>query len=80
MILLVNAQINSISLPAFFPIFDGDYTDFTVEWYKIVGATISLTVIINIITPHISAIIKLLLSGCSKCCDRGCTCNRKKTR
>lgn len=36
--------------------------------------------IINIISPHVSNILFIALSGCSKCCDRGCTCNRMRTK
>jgi len=59
-ILLVNARISEVSLPAFFPIFAGRFSDFTVEWYKNVGATISLTMFINIFTPHIGGIVAYL--------------------
>jgi hypothetical protein len=33
-------------LPTYFPVFDGSYSDFTVEWYQAVGSTISLTMLI----------------------------------
>ena len=79
-ILVVNAKISEVSLPAFFPIFAGEYVDFTVEWYKVVGATITLTMMINIITPHLSVFLKMMKSSCLKCCDRGCTFDRRKTK
>ncbi len=55
--MLVNARISEVKLPAFFPIFAGRFSDFTVDWYKNVGATISLTMFINIFTPHIGGIV-----------------------
>jgi len=54
---LVNAKISEVKLPEFFPIFAGRFSDFTVDWYKNVGATISLTMFINIFTPHIGGIV-----------------------
>jgi hypothetical protein len=59
-ILLVNARISEVSLPETFPVFAGRYSDFTVDWYKNVGATISLTMFINIFTPHIGGIVGML--------------------
>jgi len=58
--LLVNARISEVKLPDFFPIFAGRFQDFTVDWYKNVGATISLTMFINIFTPHIGGIVAYL--------------------
>lgn len=55
--MLVNARVSEVKLPAFFPIFAGRFSDFTVDWYKNVGATISLTMFINIFTPHIGGIV-----------------------
>jgi hypothetical protein len=78
--LLVNAKISEVTLPAFVPLFAGKYSDFTVEWYKVVGTTIFLTMMINVISPHIGAIVKIFTSGLSKCIDRGCTFDRRRTR
>lgn len=71
-ILLVNAQISELSLPEQFPVFAGRFSDFTVEWYKNVGATISLTMFINIFTPHIGGIIGLIKAKIFQCLDRKC--------
>jgi hypothetical protein len=35
---------------------------------------------INIVSPHFSAIGKIFFNGCLKCIDRGCTCDRRRTR
>lgn len=80
MILLVNAKISQISLPSIFPVFAGQYTDFTVEWYRVVGTTITLTMMLNIISPHIGAFAKIFLRSIVKCCDRSCTTDKRRTK
>lgn len=79
-ILLVNAKITTFNLPDYIPIFAGEFTDFTVEWYRIVGSTICLTMIINTISPHTSSVISCFVTGIKRCCDRGCTCNKRRTK
>lgn len=80
MILLVNARVSEVNLPAFIPLFAGKYNDFSVEWYRVVGSTISFTMLINIVTPHAGALIGVLISAIKKCLDRGCTCNKRNTK
>ena len=36
---------------------NGIYTDFNPLWYKNIGGTLSLTIFINTITPHISKLL-----------------------
>lgn len=78
--MFVNAKISSIQLPAFFPIFAGRFEDFTVEWYKNVGATISLTMFINVFTPHIGGIVALIKNYLMQCKDRGCSKDVRRTK
>jgi hypothetical protein len=78
-ILLVNAKIN-IQVPTLSPILSGQYTDFSVGWYTAVGSTLILSMIINIIAPHFSAIFKQVFFGFFRCWDRGCTLNKRRTR
>jgi hypothetical protein len=79
-ILLVNARITEINLPSFIPLFQGKYSDFSVEWYRVVGSTISFTMLINIVTPHISAMSGVIIGGILKCLDRSCCCDPRKTK
>jgi hypothetical protein len=79
-ILLVNAKISEIQLPKFVPLFAGEYQDFTVQWYRVIGSTIGFTMLINIITPHTGALIGYFMAGVFRCMDRGCTCNAKNTK
>jgi hypothetical protein len=51
-ILLVNAQLDFV--PGWFPIFNGAYDDFTVDWYKQIGVSIILTMMIGIVSPHLA--------------------------
>ena len=60
-------------------LFNGDYSDFTTEWYDVVGITIFTTAFINGVAPVVN-IGWYLKALCTRCCDRGCTCNVKKTR
>jgi hypothetical protein len=79
-ILLVNARVSEIALPDFIPLFAGKYNDFSVEWYKFVGSTISFTMLINIVSPHAGALIGVFISGLTRCLDRGCSCDPKRTK
>jgi len=78
--LLVNAKISEVDLPDFIPLFAGKYNDFTVEWYRVVGSTITFTMLINIVSPHAGALIGVLISGITRCIDRGCSCDKRKTK
>ncbi|CDW91797.1 UNKNOWN [Stylonychia lemnae] len=63
-----------------FPIFAGEYDEFTVEWYRVIGATISFTLLINIFTPHMANGMFQVIGMIKRCRDRGCTCDRRKTK
>lgn len=78
--LLVNARITELKLPSSFPLFRGKYADFTVDWYRFIGSTISFTMFINIFTPHIGGLVGVLISGLKQCLDQGCCCNSKRTK
>jgi len=62
------------------PIIDGHYTEFSVEWYRVVGSTIVLTMLIGIIAPHLITLGLVFISGLKRCYDRRCTCDKNKTR
>lgn len=80
MILLVNAQVSEIKLPAFIPLFSGKYPDFTVDWYRVVGTTISFTMLINIVSPHAGALIGMFTTSIFRSLDQSCCCNPKRTK
>ena len=62
------------------PIIDGNYTEFSVEWYRVVGSTIVLTMLIRTVSPHIATIAQVCITGLKRCYDRRCTCDNKRTR
>ena len=35
------------------PLIDGKYSEFSMEWYRVVGSTIVLTMIIRTVSPHL---------------------------
>ncbi|CDW83214.1 UNKNOWN [Stylonychia lemnae] len=70
-ILIVNAKIINKDLPELAPVFSGQFLDFSAEWYRVVGSTIMLAMIINIISPHFSAFFKQGFFGFLRWADRG---------
>jgi hypothetical protein len=57
LILIVNAKVPELNVPSNFPLLNGNYVDFTVSWYRNVGTTLTIAMIMNIIT----------LRTCSSC-------------
>lgn len=79
--MLVNLKVFSDKdLPYYTPIINGTYNDFSVEWYRVVGSTITLTMLVNIITPHFFNLVGSLIASCRRCYDRGCSMNRTRTK
>lgn len=56
------------------------YEDFSVGWYREVGSTINLAVLLSVFTPHFASIGFGALKHTRACFDRGCSCNKKKTK
>lgn len=79
-ILIINFDFTLPDWLSWFPIFNGNYTKFSVGWYKTVGATLAVTMLFFIVTPHISNCMFQALGGFNRCCDRGCRCDSKRTR
>jgi hypothetical protein len=80
LLLLVNSKIPELSLPDGFPIFNGKFIDFDSSWYRAVGSTITLTMVINICMPLIVERLLYSFKSCRRCRDRGCTRDEKKTK
>ena len=57
---LIYAKWSVLNLPENFPIFSGDYADFTIDWYAVVGSTIVTTAFINIVMPLSNLVFMLL--------------------
>ena len=58
-------------------LFDGDYDDFTRDWYIDVGKTFTLTMFLNIFNPHF---VNLLFWYPFAMCQRRTCRNRRKTQ
>lgn len=59
---------------------DGAYQEFTSGWYMKYGTLIVQTMILEIPLPHALPISLMWFFGCWKCCDRRCTCNKRRSR
>ena len=57
-VIFIYIDLNKMDLPFQFPIFQGTFKKFKPEWYNKVGTIIGMTMIFQIITPHIIFIIK----------------------
>jgi hypothetical protein len=68
MIISFNLKIDFLNV---FGIFAGSYFDFSVEWYRKIGASLSMTLLINIVSPHAAKIAMPLLVALKRCRDRG---------
>lgn len=79
---LVNYRFTGIedspTLSAFIdglPFFNGKHEDFTINWYRSVGAAMTLTLVMQIIVPQLGNALPYLLYSIRRCVDRGCRCN-----
>ena len=80
LLILVNSKIPELDLPDGFPIFNGKFVDFDSSWYRAVGTTITLTMVVNIIVPLLTERIFDAIRFCRRCKDRGCTRDYRKTK
>ena len=37
-----------------FPVLDGEYTEFSADWYKNIGAALCFTLLVNTASPQVS--------------------------
>lgn len=56
------------------PVLAGDYTDFSALWYYNVGATLCVTLSMNIFSPHLGKVAQPMLSMLLRCWDRRGAC------
>ena len=80
-VLLVNFNLTAMNgqmLFGFVPILNGEYNDFTVQWYYNVGVTLCFTLLLNVFSPHAGKLIWPVISCLARCFDRGCGCTIKK--
>ena len=77
--LMVNADFSDTQITDYLPqyIFNGDFADFTRSWYTKVGATITLTLLISVLSPHL---INVMLRAPLSAFKRKCCWKRYKTQ
>lgn len=61
-------------------IFQGQYTTFSVQWYRLVGSTLCFTLITYIVSTHIGNLAFALYEDLLMCFDRSCKCDRRHTK
>ena len=61
------------------PLFKGNYTDFTPDWYRQIGSSMCVTLTLNIVSPHFSKLILPGLTYLRRWYDRGFRCDLKYT-
>lgn len=79
LLILVNAKVPEMKVPKKFPILSGKYTDFNIPWYRNVGSTIMLTMIINIVSPYFVELLFHFRNLFNRWRDRGYTLDYKIT-
>ena len=79
MILLTNSKFSILVNKVNFPVFSGNYNDFSPSWYYHVGTVIISSVTINIFLPHLFAIINYLFIQLKRCSDGGYRCDGHMT-
>lgn len=62
------------------PLLLATYDEFSQEWYQEVGVTIVITLMLMVVTPHLSNLMFQLMYATKRCIDRSCTCNEKRTK
>jgi hypothetical protein len=75
-VLLVNFDLLENNFLGFIPILNGEYADFSVQWYSRIGKTLCMTMLIGIFSPHASKLTLPLLNLYFRCSDRGGCCKK----
>jgi len=76
-VLLVNLKISK-TIPL--PILQGKYEEFSVEWYRLVGSSLCVQLIIMLLSNNFTNLFYWFLAFMRRCCDRSCRCSRKHTK
>lgn len=88
LVIIINANIQSfyptkhmtsINVSSF-QFLSGKYGDFSAEWYQDVGVSLMLTMIINILSPHLNTFVTYLRLEIKRFWDRGCTFDYSRTK
>ena len=63
-----------------FGLMNGQFTDFGEKWYEEIGVPICITMIINMISPHIFVLLEFVMKGYSQCVDRSYSSDHTLTK
>lgn len=69
-ILLVNFNTHSSGEGMVDFILNGEYSDFSVQWYRNIGTSICITLVVNIFSPYILSLLKFVMQNFQRCKDR----------
>lgn len=58
----------------------GNYDDLTPNWYSTIGYSVIFTYVLKFVSLFVWTLMRCVIPGTSRCCDRSCTCDMKKTR
>lgn len=58
----------------------GDYDDFTPIWFKSIGFSLGLTLLLKILTLPFFGFMKAFYPALKRFCDRGCSFSKKQTK
>ncbi|KAA0163982.1 hypothetical protein FNF31_02531 [Cafeteria roenbergensis] len=76
LVLILNAQIDT----EFEPLRKGQFRDYSAEWYRSVGVSLTIVMLANVFIPHLTPLFFCMKSGTDLCIDRRCTCDPTITR
>jgi hypothetical protein len=71
---------NFFSEPDSTVLFRGQFLDFNMRWYQVIGVPIITAIFFQIFTPHFGLILNQVKMSILRCWDRRCTLNKRKTR
>ena len=79
-IMFLFAFHNFFSEPDSTKLFRGQFLDFNMRWYQVIGVPIITAIFFQIFTPHFGLIVNQIKMSILRCWDRRCTLNKRKTR
>ena len=75
--LLVNMHFfDSVKIP----LLNGDYEEFSVMWYRLIGSVLLIQISLMIFTTNGANFAIQLLQSCKRCKDRSCRCRANSTK
>mmetsp|Transcript_20514 Transcript_20514/g.25229 ORF Transcript_20514/g.25229 Transcript_20514/m.25229 type:complete len:199 (+) Transcript_20514:2399-2995(+) len=62
------------------PLVLNKYDSFSTEWYREIGSTIVITLMLMVMMPHLANVTQMCFDGCRRCRDRNCNRDSRRTR